>query len=121
MLLLAACNPVTEEEAIAQYCADLAEFQAAMAGVRGLTTDSTVDQAEAAFNAVDDAYDDLRSSAYTLADVQVDDLEEAYEDLDDAIRDIEPGQSISDAATSIQDEVANVDAAYDDLYSASCE
>jgi cell fate (sporulation/competence/biofilm development) regulator YlbF (YheA/YmcA/DUF963 family) len=121
LLLLAACNPITEEEAVAQYCADLDEFQTALAAVRGLTIDDTVEEAEVAFAALDDAFDEVQSSAYTLADVRVDELEEAYEDLDDAIRDIEEGQSLSDAATSVQDEVANIDAAYDAIYAENCE
>jgi cell fate (sporulation/competence/biofilm development) regulator YlbF (YheA/YmcA/DUF963 family) len=120
LLLLAACNPVSEEEAIAQYCQDLESFQAALAAVRGLTTDDTVEEATVALEALDDAFDEVRSSAYTLGDVRVEELEEAYEDLDDAIRDIEEGQTITDAAASIQAEVESINALYDELYSATC-
>lgn len=121
MLLMAACNPVSEEEAVAQYCADLDEFQVALGAVRGLTTDDTIEEAEVAFANLDDAYDEVRSSAYTLADVRADELDEAYEDLDDALRDIEEGQTLNEAAASVQDELANVDAAYDEIYGENCE
>lgn len=120
MLLTAACNPITEEEAIAQYCSDLDEFHVALDAVRGLTTDDTIEEAEVAFKNLDDAYDEVRSSAYTLADVRADVLDEAYEDLDDALRDIEEGQTLNEAAASIQDELANVDAAYDEIYGENC-
>lgn len=122
IFVLTACQPVSVEEAKAQYCADLAAFQTAMAGVQALTPDSTVDEAEAALGAADDAWDDLRSSAYTVNDAEVENLEQAYEDLDDAIRDISEGDTIQDAAASLAGEVANVNAAYDALYAVTgCE
>jgi len=119
-LLLAACQPISIDEANAQLCSDLTEFQAALGAVRALDTDSTVDEAEAAFKLANDAWDDVRSSAYTLSDAKVDNLEEAYEDLDDAIRDIDEGDTLQDASASVQDQLAAVDAAYDEFYNVQC-
>jgi len=120
ILLLAACQPVSVQEAQAQYCADLVQFQTAMGVVGALTPEATADQAEAALEAANDAWDDVTNSAYVVADAEYEALEQAYEDLDDAIRDIEGDDAIGDAAASLQDEVANINAAYDELYDLGC-
>jgi hypothetical protein len=119
-LLLAACNPVSLEDATAQYCQDLEDFQAAVDGLRALTTDSSVEETEAALAAVDDAYDDLARSADILEEAQIDNLDQAYEDLDDAIRDIEGTDTLGEAAASLSTQVDAVDAAWEELYSQSC-
>jgi hypothetical protein len=120
VLLLSGCQPVSVEEAQAQLCTDLEEFRAAMDAVAALSPESSVDEAEAALSLVDDAWDDVLNSAYSLGDARYDDLDQAYEDLDDAIRDVEEGDSIQEAAASVQDEVANINAAYDEFYSVQC-
>jgi len=120
ILLLAACQPVSVAEAQVQLCADLVKFEAAMGAVSALTAESTTDQAEAALALADDAWEDVQNSAYQAADAEYAALEQAYEDLDDAIRDIEEGDTIGDAAASLQDEAANINAAYDALYDLGC-
>jgi hypothetical protein len=120
VLLLSGCQPVSIEEAQAQLCADLQEFRAAMDAMAALTPESSIDDAEAALSLAVDAWDDVQSSAYTMADANYDNLDQAYEDLDDALRDVEEGDSIQDAAASVQDEVANINAAYDEFYSVQC-
>jgi hypothetical protein len=121
MLLLAGCGqPISVEEAEAQFCDDLLEFKAAVNSLKALGPDATVEETEAAMELVDDAWDDVRSSAYTVEDAQYIALDEAYEDLDDALRDIEGETTLGEAAASIQDEVANVEAAYDEFYDLNC-
>jgi outer membrane murein-binding lipoprotein Lpp len=120
ILLMAGCQPVSVEEAQAQLCTQLTEFHAAMGALDAINADSTVDEAEAALKVVGDEWDDVVSSAYTVSDAKTENLEQAYEDLDDAIRDVSQGDTIQGAAASLQDEVANVNAAYDEVFAANC-
>jgi hypothetical protein len=120
VLLLAACQPVSPEQANADFCASLVAYEASLAGVASLTPESTVEEAEEAFGAVIDARDDVADAARILVDVNMDAVDEAYEDLDDAIRDIEQSESVGDAVTTIQEQLAAVRAAYDEVFSANC-
>jgi hypothetical protein len=120
IILLAACQPVPIEEAQTQLCADLTEFKAALGGVEALTADSTIEEAEAAIEIATDAWDDVANSALLMQEANYDNLDQAYEDLDDALRDINEGESIQDAAATIQTQIANVNAAYDEFYSLQC-
>jgi len=120
IILLAACQPVSMEDAQAQLCANLTTFRTALDGVEALTADSTVEEAQAAIDQASDAFDDVVNSALLLREANYDNLDQAYEDLDDALRDINEGESIQDAAATIQAQLANVSAAYDEFYSVQC-
>src|SRR4051794_17463544 len=118
---LAACHPVSAEQATADFCADLTAFNNSVNNLGALSPDSTVDEAEAAMDEVSKARSNLNDSAGILADVKVDTIDEAYDAMDEAIRDINSSDTISDAVTIVQDQVANVNAAYDELYSTNCQ
>jgi hypothetical protein len=121
MLLLAGCGqPISVEEAEAQFCDDLLDFQAAVNGLRALGPDAPVEESEAAIELVEDTWDDVANSAYVVEDAQYEALEEAQEDLDDALRDIEDETTLGEAATMLQEEVANVQAAYAEFYELNC-
>jgi hypothetical protein len=119
-LLLAACQPVSIEDAQAQLCADLVEFRAATGAVQALTAESTVEEAEAAIEVASDALSDVANSAILLREAKLDNLDQAYEDLDDALRDIDEGGTIEGAIDSIQAQLEAVNAAYDEFYSVNC-
>ncbi len=53
----------TPQEAESQVCTDLGELATAIEGVQDLTADSTVDEAQSAVEAVQSAWDDVKSSA----------------------------------------------------------
>jgi hypothetical protein len=120
ILLLAACQPVSVEEANAQLCAELDEYQAALDGVGALTAESTVEEAEAALELVANEWDDVANAAYNARDAAYENLDEAYEDLDDALREIGDAATIADAQAMIQEELANVNAAYDEFNNLHC-
>ena len=121
LLVLAACQPVSPEQANADFCADLEAYKTALTSLTTLTPESTVQETNVVLGTVDEARENLQDSARILADVRLDDLDEAYEDMDDAIRDISETDTISSAVTTIQDQVANVSAAYDELFAGNCE
>jgi len=119
--LLAACRPVSVEQAQADYCADLNAYKAAVDALGNLTAESTVEEAHDAMDVVADARDDLQRSASILTDANADAFYDAADELEDSIRDIEASESISDAVDAIQTQVANVSTAYDEAYPVNCE
>jgi hypothetical protein len=118
---LAACRPVSAEQATTDFCADLQAYKDSVDNLGTLTADSTVDEAEAAMKEVSKARSNLNDSASILADVKVDAIDEAYDTMDKALRDINSSDTISDAVTIVQEQVANVSAAYDELYATNCK
>ena len=107
----------SEEEAVAQLCSDLTQLEAADAAFDTLGTDSTIDEIGAANDAYSDALDDVVSSAGDVAEVRAQPIEDAYAGLDQAIDDISGDTTIVEALNSIGDELAAVDAAYDQAFS----
>ena len=77
-LILSACAP-TLDEAKADFCSDLGTFGQAVIDLNNLGVSATVDQLNDAKDAAADAWGDLKSSAETLADVQVDEMEDSYD------------------------------------------
>jgi len=120
ILLLAGCQPVSVEDAKAQLCADLDQFKAALDGVDALTADSTIEDAEEAFEVADDAWDDVVHSARIVNNANYDNLDQAYEDLDDAIRQIDSGDTLQGASDEVHAQLDVVNAAYDEFYNLQC-
>jgi len=118
---LAACHPVSAEQATTDFCTDLQAFKDSVDSLGTLSPDSTIEEGEAAMKEVNEARSDLNDSASILADVKVDAIDEAYDSMDEALRDINSSDTISDAVTIVQEQVTNVNAAYDDLYATNCQ
>jgi hypothetical protein len=114
LLLLTACgddddNGAEEQQgAEAAVCNDLAALNTAAAQVESLTAASTVEDAQAARDAVRTAMNDLREDTANLAEVRLDQLDDAYGDLNSAIDDLPPDQSLGSAAESIKADAAGV-------------
>ena len=107
----------SEEEAVAQLCADLKALQSADAAFDNIGADSTVDELDDAKAAYSDALDDVVSSAQDVADVRTQPIEDAYDDLDQAISDIPGDATLVEGLASIAPQLAAVDAAYDSAFS----
>lgn len=106
----------SEEEAMAQLCSDLTQLEAADAAFDNLGADSTIDEIEAANDAYNDALNNVVSSAGDVAEVRAQPIEDAYASLDQAIDDISGDATVVEALSSIGDELAAVDAAYDQAF-----
>lgn len=120
-VVLAACggDDKSAEEAQADLCTDLDGLQTALTGLAGLSVDSSVDDLESERDAINDALDDVRSSADDVEDAEIEALEDAYDSLESAVGDISDDMPISDALASVQDESAAVVAAWDQLFTAT--
>jgi len=119
-LILAACQPISVEQAEAQLCADMVHFKAAMGAVDALTKENTVDEAQAAMDVASDAWDNVAHSARVVNNAKWEEVDQAYNDLQDTVREIDEGESIEDAVTSIQAQVADLNTAYDQFYDVQC-
>ncbi len=104
-------------DAEAALCSDLATLQAADATFDSLSSASSIDDVKAANEAYADALDDVVDSANDLASIRSQPIEDAYDDLDSAIDDLSGSDSIADALTAIEVELAAVDAAYVEAFS----
>lgn len=109
----AACiRGVPLSEAQAAYCTDLKAYGQAVANVRNLPADATVDDFDAAMKEVDQAYNELENSAWDLSKSQTDALKPAYQELRASLDTIDNGTPIVEARQVISDSWAT----YKDTY-----
>lgn len=99
---LAACSSnETQDEAEAAVCTSLTEVQTAVDGMKSLSASSTVDEVEAAQQALDDAVAGLKSSAAELNEADVASLESSADAIKQAVAGVSGDDTLGEAATSI--------------------
>ena len=117
LVAVAACGEEqTAEEAKEQLIADLQAFDASAQKLTSLTVSSTVDEAQAAKDEVQAAWDKVVESAADVEDAQIGNVDTAWDDLAKAIDDLPGDAAIGEAAASLKPHLDAVRAAYDDLY-----
>jgi heat shock protein HslJ/outer membrane murein-binding lipoprotein Lpp len=119
-LVLAGCGNQTPEEATAQFCTSLQEFDAAVQQLEQITPENTVGEAQQARDGVSDAWEQVTRSAENLAEVRVDSIEDAWKSLEQTINSISNRDTIADAAAEVIASAAQVRAAVADVGSVSC-
>jgi hypothetical protein len=97
----------------------LASFNAARLAVKGLDENSTVDEVQAAMGLLKAAFRDVQRSASVMRNAEIGELEQAYDDLNSLTRTIEGSMTVGEVQTSVQESVAAIDAAWDELYTAA--
>ena len=108
-LALAACDDKpTQEEANKQFCDDMGEFVASLRALRQLDSNSTIDEINAARDRTRESYDRLIASSKDVAHSRLDDLQKARDNLQKAVDDIKPDATISEALSSVDDEIDDV-------------
>jgi hypothetical protein len=122
LVSLTACiqAPVPVADAQAAYCEDLQTFQQAVAAVRDLPEDATVDEFESAMQVVDDAYEEMQSSAWELADAQTEALEAQHDELRQAVDGITDETTLVEARTVISTSVEAYKSTFDEAIGVSC-
>lgn len=115
-MVMAACQPVSVEQATADYCQSLQTFHASVLAVKGLDETSTIEETQAAFDLVQASYRDLHESASVLTEAELDALDQAYEDLSNVPKSIEGSMTLGEAQATVQESVAAVDTAWEQLY-----
>jgi hypothetical protein len=119
---LAACiqAPVAVPDAQAAYCEDLKTFRQAVEDVKALPDDATVEDVETAMEVADEAYDELRSSAWELADAQTAALEDQYDEMRNAVDTITDETTLVEARTVISTSVEAYKSTFDEVMGVSC-
>jgi len=115
-LVAASCGTDTKE-AETNLCKSLNEFEAALIALGDISLDSTIEDIQNNFKAVEDAWNKIVSDAGKVAEAKSDDLKKAYDNLVKAIDDMPSDASITEALQSIADEASAVAAAWEQLFS----
>lgn len=119
LLLLAACQP-SIDQAKANYCESLGNFAEAIANVRQIDENSTVDELKQAQQAVGEAWSALANSAGNLADAQFNEMEQAYRELERTVNDIPDDATVAEALEAVRLASLNTLAQYADIASTTC-
>lgn len=118
---LAGCQPVSVEQATADYCQSLEAFHASLLAVRGLDENSTVDEVQSAFDMMQVAFYELQQTAAGLTEAELEAVEQAYQDLSNVSREIEGTMTLAEAQATVEESAAAVDAAWEQVYAdANC-
>jgi hypothetical protein len=102
LLSLAGCGQPSVDQAKANFCEDLGEFGTAVANLHQIDASSTKQELQDATNAAQKAWGDLKSSAGTLKDVQVDGVESAVNDLQKSVDDIPDDATLAQGLVAVQ-------------------
>lgn len=119
---VAACSSTSTEEAAANLCSSLSSLEASMGQVSSLSADSSVDDAQAAYDSVADAWDDVKADAGVVDESAAEGADDAVESLKDALNDISGDSSVADAAGQALTAIQSFGAALQSIDdSISCE
>lgn len=117
LVLATSCTTPSVADTQAKLCTSLAQFKTALAGMKSLSPSSTVGDLKQAQGEVKQAWDKVQTNAQALGNARADVLNQSYSDLEKAINSVPNGATLSEGATAVQDKVAAVTAAQDQLYS----
>lgn len=116
--LVTGCNTSTPDENAEQACAAADAFAAALNDFEDtLTPESTTGEVRAAREEVQRTYQDLVRAGEAVAEDRTEELEGATRELDAAVDDVPDDATLSEAAGSLRNEAAQVDAARDNFVS----
>jgi hypothetical protein len=119
ILVLTGCKS-SVEEAEANFCNDLASFEAAVEALQNVHANTTVDEAERARDNAIKAYDDVVKSAAELREVKLDATQGALDGLKNQVQNISGDASLAEAAKMIRDAAKDTRDEIMDLHGANC-
>ncbi len=112
---MVACGGPSVEDAEAGLCDDLNGLATAVQNLGQINAQSTVNELESARRDVRTAYESVKSSAATVKEARMDELDTAYSNFDQTVNSISGRDTLGEAATTIAAESANVAAARQQL------
>jgi hypothetical protein len=116
VLVAASCGGTDTKEAETNLCKSLNDFEAALIALGDISLDSTVEDIQNNYKAVEDAWNKVVADTENVGTARSDDLKKAYDNLDKAIDDIPGDATVTEALQSIADEAAAVVAAWEQLF-----
>jgi tetrahydromethanopterin S-methyltransferase subunit F len=102
LLSIAGCGQPSVDQAKANFCQDLGEFATAVVNLRQIDSSSTKQELQDAFSAAQRAWDDLKNSAGSLQNAQVDGVEAAVNDLQRSIDDIPDDATLEQGLVAVR-------------------
>ncbi len=115
-LVVAACSSTpSTEEATANLCSSIAGLESSVQSALALDLDSTVDEANAALDSVDQAWEDVKDDAKVVNEAATAEAEAALDSLKDSLNDASGGESLSQAATQAVAAIASFGAAITEI------
>jgi hypothetical protein len=106
-MLVTACGGETTGEAKTAFCDNLKALDSSVATLKGMTPTSTVEEVQNAKKGVQDAWQKVADSAKNLTDVQINDVQQAYDQMMNNVGNITDEATVQQAVTAVQ---ANVGA-----------
>ena len=116
VFVAASCGGTDTKEAETNLCKSLNEFEAALIALGDISLDSTVEDIQNNYKAVEDAWKKVVADTENVGTARSDDLKKAYDNLDKAINNIPGDATVTEALESIADEAAAVVAAWEQLF-----
>jgi hypothetical protein len=115
-ILASACQPTTTvPQAESAFCQSLAAYSQSLQGVAAINSTTTVDEAKAAVSTVETANQAMVAAAKTMGQVKVDNIETAWANIGQTVNSVSGSATLGQAAASIQQSVAGVQAAIDEV------
>ncbi len=111
LFLLVSCGgqstppAATTQDKKAQLCTDLANLKTSVATLRSMSPSSTVGDFKAARDQVKTAFGTVKTTAASVQDSKVEDLEKAQQGLDKAITNVSDKATLNQAMTSVTPQV----------------
>lgn len=104
-------------EAQQGLCTALGEFDVAVANLRDLNVNSTVEQWQESRDAVREEWDDVREQATDVQEARYDEVESAYDDLESALDDVPDDATVGEAMQQVAPQLAAVQTSWESYYS----
>ncbi len=117
VLLVAACGG-DESQASAEQnlCQALGNYASAVAGLQGLSLQSTKQDIQTQVEAVQSAWDGVTSAAQDVASADVNAIESAQSNLQDAVNGLSDDTTLEQAAQDLQPQLQALAQAYQQTY-----
>jgi archaellum component FlaC len=109
------CSSESTEDKEKKLCQDLADLDTALKSVLDISMDSSLDDLEANVKKVEDAWNNVVSSAKEVSSAQIDDLKKAIEDLLKTFDNFSSDTSISEALEALGANITAVENAWKQL------
>jgi len=117
---LSACGNDSTTDAKKAFCDTLPPLKSAADNVKSISATTSVDQAKQYGNDLQKAWDNTKTSAAKLADVQVGDIQDAYDEMIREINSITDQASVAAAQAQIQASTAKFEASYSKTTTTVC-
>lgn len=102
ILLIGLGRPPSVSEASAEFCAAVSDYAAALLDFRTIDENSTIDEVQAAGAAVRDSLAAVQSSAATLSEARIAELEATHDALQSTIQSIPSDATLGQAQAALR-------------------